>query len=428
MAENKDVPPRKKGEATPAKRGLVLRFLDGIEVAGNKLPDPAALFLIGLILVWVLSWLLSGVAFGEIDPRTGEPIEIVNLLTGTSLAAFFANMVQTFAAFPPLGLVLVALLGVGVAEHVGFINAGLKALLGVTPKALLTPMLILVACVSHTAADAGYVLVIPLGGVIFYAAGRHPLAGIAAAFAGVSGGFSANFIPSGIDPLLQSFTQSAAQILDPERLVNPLCNIYFTAASTLLVVLIGWYLTDRVVEPRLANTPVEVDPEEDVPDMSETTLAPRERRGLWLGIGTLVLLTAGLVLAAMPGSAYAQMTESRCLAVAQSPYYFDNPPVAEPIPGGRCNSRYAMHVKGSLEHVAALVYSGSAVAAVFSGDLVTLFVFWEGTAVSSVFLIWGARTEASLSAGNRVASRNSSSLRRSARLLLPTPALCPCPL
>lgn len=300
MAENKDAPPRKKGEATAAKRGFVQRFLDGIEVAGNKLPDPAALFLIGLILVWILSWLLSGVAFGEIDPRTGEPIEIVNLLTGDNLANFFANMVQTFAAFPPLGLVLVALLGVGVAEHVGFINAGLKALLGVTPKALLTPMLILVACVSHTAADAGYVLVIPLGGVIFYAAGRHPLAGIAAAFAGVSGGFSANFIPSGIDPLLQSFTQSAAQILDPERLVNPLCNIYFTAASTVLVVLIGWYLTDRVVEPRLAGTPVEVDPDEDVPDMSGTTLSARERRGLWLGIGTLALLTAGLVLAVVP--------------------------------------------------------------------------------------------------------------------------------
>lgn len=314
MAENKDVPPRKKGEATPAKRGLVQRFLDGIEVAGNKLPDPAALFLIGLILVWILSWLLSGVAFGEIDPRSGEPIRIVNLLTGDSLAAFFANMVQTFAAFPPLGLVLVALLGVGVAEHVGFINAGLKALLGVTPKALLTPMLILVACVSHTAADAGYVLVIPLGGVIFYAAGRHPLAGIAAAFAGVSGGFSANFIPSGIDPLLQSFTQSAAQILDPERLVNPLCNIYFTAASTLLVVLIGWYLTDRVVEPRLAGTPVEVDPDEDVPDMSGTTLAPRERRGLWLGIGTLALLTAGLVLAAMPGDSPLRSPEGEITA------------------------------------------------------------------------------------------------------------------
>ena len=128
-------------------------------------------------------------------------------------------MVNTFVTFAPLGVVLVAMLGVGVSEHSGYINAGLKGMLSFTPRALLTPMLVLVAIVSHTAADAGYVLVIPLGGVIFYAAGRHPLAGIAAAFAGVSGGFSANFIPSGIDPLLQGFTQNAAQIpaLQPQK-------------------------------------------------------------------------------------------------------------------------------------------------------------------------------------------------------------------
>ncbi len=112
-------------------------------------------------------------------------------------------------------------------------------------------MLILAAIVSHSAADAGYVLVIPLGGVIFYAAGRHPLAGISAAFAGVSGGFSANFIPSSIDPLLQGFTQQAAQILDLDRLVNPLSNLGFTAVSSLLVIGVGWYLTDRVIEPCL---------------------------------------------------------------------------------------------------------------------------------------------------------------------------------
>src|SRR5690606_5538793 len=110
----------------------------------------------------------------------------------------------------------------------GFINAGLKALLNVTSASLLTPMLILVAIVSHTAADAGYVLVIPLGAVIFYAAGRHPLAGIAAAFAGVSGGFSANFVPSSLDPLLAGLTQEGAQIIAPEYLVNPLCNWLFT--------------------------------------------------------------------------------------------------------------------------------------------------------------------------------------------------------
>ena len=179
---------------------FVDRALNWIELVGNKLPDPAALFVIALILTWIFSAVLAPVQFTDLDPRTDEPIRIVNQLSGSALTQFLSGMVNTFVTFPHLGVVLVALLGVGVAEHAGYINAGLKKLLSFTPERLLTPMLVLVAIVSHTAADAGYVLVIPLGGVIFYAAGRHPLAGIAAAFAGVSGGFSANFIPSGIDP------------------------------------------------------------------------------------------------------------------------------------------------------------------------------------------------------------------------------------
>jgi aminobenzoyl-glutamate transport protein len=198
--------------------------------------------------------------------------------------------VTVFVNFPPLGIVLVALLGVGVAEHVGFIGAGLKAMLNITPGRLLTPMLILVACLSHTATDAGYVLVIPLGGVIFYTAGRHPLAGIAAGFAGVSGGFSANLIPSGIDPLLQGFTQTAAQIIDPARLVNPLCNWFFTAASTFLIVGLGWYVTDRIVEPRLQGVGVDGDTA-DMPRLEPLT--PAESRGLVAGG---IALTVGLLL------------------------------------------------------------------------------------------------------------------------------------
>jgi p-aminobenzoyl-glutamate transporter AbgT len=189
------------------------------------------------------------------------------------------------------------LLGVGVAEHTGFINASLKGLLSFTSVKLLTPMLILVAIVSHTAADAGYVLVIPLGGVIFYTAGRHPLAGIAAAFAGVSGGFSANFVPSSLDPLLSGLTQAAAGIVDPNRAVNPLCNWFFTGASCLLIIGLGWFLTDRVIEPRLRN--VEVDG--DITDMPKMeTLGPKERRGLIGGILTLFILLGVLVLVSFP--------------------------------------------------------------------------------------------------------------------------------
>ena len=248
-----------------------------VERVGNKLPDPAVLFIVLLFAVWVLSWLLSYVSFDVLDPRTSEPLVINSLLSGRAMTEFLSVMVTNFSHFHPVGVVLVAMLGIGVAEHTGFINAGLNALLGVTAKWLLTPMVILVGIVSHSAADAGYVLVIPLGGVIFYAAGRHPLAGIAAAFAGVSGGFSANFVPSSIDPLLQGLTQAGAQILDADIAINPLNNYFFTTASSLLIIGLGWYITEKVVEPRLQST--ELDGElEDLPKLHH--LQDNERKGL----------------------------------------------------------------------------------------------------------------------------------------------------
>ena len=279
------------------RTGIVHRFLASIERIGNRLPDPAALFVIALGVVWVVSALLAGYEFSVPSTEGARTLAIQNQLSGENLASFLANMVTTFTGFAPLGVVLVALLGVGVAEHTGFIGALLKSLLSVTSKRLLSPMLLLVAIVSHTAADAGYVLVIPLGGVIFYAAGRHPLAGIACAFAGVSGGFSANFIPSGIDPLLQGFTQQATQIIDANREVNPLCNWAFTSASSLLVILVGWYITDRIIEPRLQATPIDGD------EAESTTLEPntaREVRALWAGVAVLVLGLVSLVLVVLP--------------------------------------------------------------------------------------------------------------------------------
>ncbi len=282
MAEKKDT----SSTAVPERRRID-RALDWIEKAGNKLPDPAVLFLILMVMTWIVSALLAPVEFAEVNPRDGQPIRVINQLTGDSLAGFMTRMVTVFTGFHPLGVVLVALLGVGVAEHTGFINAVLKWMLGFTPKSLLTPMLILVSIVSHTAADAGYVLVIPLGGVIFYAAGRHPLAGIAAAFAGVSGGFSANFVPSGIDPLLQGLTQAGGQLINPDLQVNPLCNWAFTSASSLLVIVVGWYITDKIIEPRLnAGDAIDGDPEE-MPKMEELTAA--DRKGLMAGLAAMVL-------------------------------------------------------------------------------------------------------------------------------------------
>ena len=189
MAENAN--PESGRSGSGKKAGIIDRFLNLIEVVGNKHPDPAVLFLLLMFLVWILSWPLSQLEFDALNPVTEQPIQVVNQVSGTGIATLLTSMVKTFVNFAPLGVVLVALLGIGVADQTGLIGALIKSVLGVVPKSLLTPTLILVGIGSHYAVDAGYVLVIPIGGIIFYAAGRHPLAGIAAAFAGVSGGFSA---------------------------------------------------------------------------------------------------------------------------------------------------------------------------------------------------------------------------------------------
>ena len=286
MAEEKE-----QQEDKVQSAGSAGGFLNAVERIGNKLPDPAMLFVGLLFIVWLLSWLMSYFTYSVIDPRSGEAIVIVNQLSGTAFTTFLTGLVTNFVTFGPVGTVLVAMLGIGVAEHSGFITTGIRALLNVTAKWLLTPMVILVGIVSHSAVDAGYVLVIPLGGVIFYAAGRHPLAGIAAAFAGVSGGFSANFVPSSLDPLLQGLTQGGAQLIDPDILVNTLNNYFFTTASSLVIVSLGWWITDRVVEPRVSGIPIDGDAE-DLPEIHD--LRPEERKGLvWalvaMGIGILVL-------------------------------------------------------------------------------------------------------------------------------------------
>ncbi|MBL8889597.1 MAG: AbgT family transporter [Planctomycetaceae bacterium] len=283
----------------------LIRFLNLVEWIGNKLPDPAVLFVLFIGIVGVVSWQLSMVAFEEKDPREAAamkdvpPIAIVNIMKPSEIATTMTTMVNTFVTFAPLGVVLVAMLGVGVAERAGFINAVLKAMLDRSPKFLLTPMVILVAIVSHTAVDAGYVLVIPLAGVVFYASGRHPLAGIAAAFAGVSGGFSANFVPSSIDPLLAGLTQTGARVINPDYVVNPLCNWYFTAASSFLIILAGWVITDRLIEPKLRTTPIDGDIAA-IPKIDE--LSSRDYLALSCSLGALLLGLVALFLWAFPAN------------------------------------------------------------------------------------------------------------------------------
>lgn len=280
------------------KKSISTKILDWIEKAGNFLPDPAILFFVLLIVVWILSAFFSGITFSEIDPRTGENIKIINLLSSRELVDFFASMVKTFINFAPLGIVLVAILGVGVAEQSGYINIGIKILLKITPRKFITPMVVLVGIASNTASDAGYVVVIPLAGIIYYSVGRHPLAGIAAGFAGVSGGFSANFLISSLDVLLQGFTQSAAQIIDQSVLVNPLCNYTFMAVSSIIILGLGWYITDKIVEPRLNKQTAIDDKIENLPEME--SLTKKEKRAFLYATSVVFLFFIFLIIIALP--------------------------------------------------------------------------------------------------------------------------------
>lgn len=303
--------------AAPAP-SLLTRSLNAIERVGNKLPDPALLFAVLLLVVWLLSWWLSRYSFDVIDPRSGQALVIDNLLDGSSFTAFMSRLWRVFVEFPPLGTVIVAMLGIGVADASGMINAGLRAILGVTARKLLTPMVVMVGLLSHAAVDAGYVLVIPLGAVIFYAVGRHPLAGLAAAFAGVSGGFSACFVPTAIDPLLSGISTTAAQIIDPAMQVGSLNNYFFSVASSVLIVFLGWFVTDWIVEPYLNRTTAVDGDMSEMPKLE--ALSTAERRGLIYALVAMVGGLALVLLTALPeGSAWRSPTPPNGLAQIDAP-------------------------------------------------------------------------------------------------------------
>ncbi len=267
--------------------GAMQRILNKIEVVGNKLPQPVTLFAILIGIVLILSFVFGnlGVSADHPSPDIDEPIEAVNLLNAEGIRMIMTNMVEVFASFPPLGLVLVVMLGIGVAERSGLIAIALRVFVAKVPKRLITFSIVVAGMVSSVAADAGYVVLIPLGAAIFKGMGRHPLAGLAAAFAGVSGGFGANFLPTGLDPMIAAFTQSAATIMDAAYTVNPLSNYYLMAASVPLIGLAGMYVTEKIIVPRLGKYEGEDDEE------YSNSFTPLEKKGLkWAGSAVIVIL------------------------------------------------------------------------------------------------------------------------------------------
>ena len=278
-----DEPPQKK----------LPGILDMVENAGNKLPDPAILFLLGALAVMLASGLASwsnwevvkkvpvqvtdeatGKMRLELAPsmvavesvneegetvvqETEEVLRPVNLLTSDGVFWAISSMINNFMRFPPLGIVLVGMLGIGVAERTGMIAALLKLFMLITPASLLTPAMVFIGVMSSLAADAGYVVLPPLAAMLFLAVGRSPIVGIAAVFAGVSAGFNANLVVTGMDPLLAGLSTAGAQFVDPNYVVNPSSNWLFMIFSTFMATLVGWGVTHWIVEPRFEKKPPE---------------------------------------------------------------------------------------------------------------------------------------------------------------------------
>lgn len=287
-------------EPATKKRTLMDRFLTIVERGGNALPHPATLFALLALGVVVLSWVASTAGLSVAHPSTGEIVTPVNLMSIEGLHRMLTGAVTNFTGFAPLGVVLVALIGIGVAEHSGLIGASLRMLVLAAPRFLLTPVLVFAGVMSNMASEIGYVLLVPLGALIFLSAGRHPILGMAAVFAGVSGGYSANLLIGTIDPLLSGLSQEAARIVDPNYTVSPLANWYFMIASTPVITLLGWFVTERIVAPRFADAPTQVVKTADDVDPDSQRLSPAERRGMRYAAIAVALFTLLLVWSALP--------------------------------------------------------------------------------------------------------------------------------
>jgi aminobenzoyl-glutamate transport protein len=345
MAKEKPVESKRPKKSGP---GLIDKFLKTVETIGNKLPHPATLFAIFALATILLSWVFSMIDISAINPATNEVISPVNLVSEEGLHMILTNMVTNFTGFAPLGTVLVAMLGIGIAESSGLIAAVIKTVvfnayiilivmlsligvgaiiavgvdiiplvgtvLGVAlaigavvyvnnkhPEIILTFIIVFAGVLSNTASEVGYVLLVPLGAIMFLGAGRHPVAGLAAAFAGVSGGYSANLLLGTIDPLLAGLSQEAARIVDPTYTVNAAANFYFMVGSTFFIAIAGTFVTEKLVLPRLGkyidNADSTVDP---LDDDANKPLGENEKRGLKWALVAGLVFGAFLLLAALP--------------------------------------------------------------------------------------------------------------------------------
>ena len=301
----------KQSENPTRPQGFTARFLGAVEWLGNLLPHPVTLFALFALGVVFASALMSWAGLKADDPRVGhegEVFQVTSLLSGDGIRWMGQNIVTNFSGFAPLGTVLVALLGVGVAEKSGLLTAVVRGMVLSAPPRLVTAVVVFCGVLSNTASEMGYVVLIPLAMAIYHALGRHPFAGMAAAFAGVSGGYSANLLIGTVDPLLAGITEEAAQLIDPAYEVHPAVNWYFMIVSTFLVTAVCWAVTTYIVEPRLGDYNTD-EAEDDLrlasgESQEMTPVTAREWRGIaWAGASTLLVCLGILILAGPGGDA-----------------------------------------------------------------------------------------------------------------------------
>lgn len=303
----------------------ITRFLHLVEWLGNALPHPVTLFALFAIGIVFLSGLLGFLDVSVADPRPegakgradNGMIEVVSLMNAEGLRMIVMNLVSNFVGFAPLGTVLVALLGVGVAERSGWLTAVIRAMVLRAPPHMVTIIIVFAGVLSNTASEMGYVVLVPLAAVVFYSLGRHPLAGLAAAFAGVSGGYSANLLIGTVDPLLSGITTEAARLIDPTYEVDVSANWYFMIASTFLITIVGSFISLKIVEPALG--PYKGTPDLDGADAHRMDpLTTVEKKGLWRSLWATLIFAAVIMVLVLPEGAVLRNQETG--AIAGSPF------------------------------------------------------------------------------------------------------------
>lgn len=289
---------------TPARDSLFQRFLNLVERTGNALPHPATLFIVLGAIVVIASAAFHSFGVSVTHPATGKIVSAVNLLSIEGGQRMITEAVRNFLSYPPLGISLMCLLGIGIAEHSGLMGAMLRLCVLASPAKLITPMVVFVGVMSNAGSEVGYVLLIPLAAALYHALGRHPLLGLAAAFAGVSGGYSANLVVGSVDVLLAGLSEAAARIVHPGYKVNALANWYFMGVSTFIITAAGTWVTERIVAPRLGAYRGAAPREELKP------LSPAERRGLWAAAIVTALLGAAVLWGVLPEDGFLRNPKS----------------------------------------------------------------------------------------------------------------------